>query len=62
MASSIVTVRRQRKAKTASQGTTAARDIVPKKPKLQPLTSGSVREERASTRVTSLKMAVLDPP
>lgn len=37
MASSIVTVRRQRKAKTAIQGTIAAKDIVPNKPKLQPL-------------------------
>lgn len=35
MASSIVTVRRQRKAKTAIQGTIAAKDIVPNKPKLQ---------------------------
>lgn len=33
MASSIVTVRRQRKAKTAVQGTIAAKDIVPNKPK-----------------------------
>lgn len=33
MASSIVTVRRQRKAKTAIQGTIAAKDIVPNKPK-----------------------------
>lgn len=49
MASSIVTVRRQRKAKTAIQGTTAAKDIVPNKPKLQPLASGSVHEERVST-------------
>lgn len=37
MASSIVTVKRQRKAKTAIQGTSAAKDIVPNKPKLQPL-------------------------
>lgn len=44
MASSIVTVRRQRKAKTAIQGTIAAKDIVPNKPKLQPLASGSVHE------------------
>jgi len=47
MASSIVTVRRQRKAKTAIQGTTAAKDIVPNKPKLPQLASGSVHEEEA---------------
>lgn len=58
MANSIVTVRRQHKAKTAIQGTIAAKDIVPNKPKLQPLASGSVHEERVSTQVTSLKMAV----
>lgn len=46
MASSIVTVRRQLKAKTAIQGTIAAKDIVPDKPKLQPRASGSVHEER----------------
>lgn len=53
MASSIVTVKRQRKAKTAIQGTIAAKDIVPNKPKLQPLASGSVHEERVFTQVTS---------
>lgn len=62
MASSIVTVKRQRKAKTASQGTAAAKDIVPNKPKLQPLTSGSVHEGRASKQAPSLKMAVLNSP
>lgn len=41
MASSIVTVERQRKAKTAIQGTTAAKDIVPDKPKA---TTASERE------------------
>lgn len=38
MANSIVTVRRQHKAKTATRAATAAaEDIVPNKPKLQPL-------------------------
>lgn len=58
MANSIATVRRQLKAKTADQDTAAARDIVPNKPKLQPLASGSVHGERVSTQVASLKMAV----
>lgn len=58
MASSIVTVRRQRKVKAAIQGTAAAKDIDPNKPKLRPAASGSVHEERLSTWATSLKMAV----
>lgn len=49
MANSIVTVRRQRKAKTAIQGTIAAKYIVPNKPKLQPLAIGSVHEETVFT-------------
>lgn len=56
MASSIVTVRRQRKAKTAIQGKT----LFPINQKLQPLASGSVHEERVFTQVTSGKWQCLE--